>query len=274
MSTIDTSVWFKSEIGPRLKPSIKLIFRQWSGLTDEELTPHLHRIRDQAWPLGEYPCIGLWMFLLPGIAAFPRFQAILETAKRPQAAILDLGCGLGQDLRLLATHGVSTERMWALDREAHLWGLGYELFRDHSRMRATFIHADFLQGSIEDERFELLRGQVDLVLASQFLHLFDWDSQLAACKKIVGLSKPGTMLVGFQQGRKRARAYIRPWGMMFYHNRDSFLRLWELVQQQTETQWTIDVSEVPLQDWGMQDEDLEWMPEDHTGVNFVIIRVS
>jgi SAM-dependent methyltransferase len=199
---------------------------------------------------------------------------MLETAKLPQAVILDLGCGLGQNLRLLATHGVSTERMWALDRQAHLWGLGYELFRDHSRMRATFIHADFLQGSVEDQRFDLLRGQVDLVLASQFLHLFDWNGQLVACKKIVDLSKPGTMLVGFQQGRKRARAYIRPWGIMFYHNRDSFLQLWELVQQQTETQWTIDVREVPLQDWGMQDKDLEWMPEDHMGVNFVISRMS
>jgi hypothetical protein len=29
-----------------------------------------------------------------------------------------------------------------------------------------------------------------------------------------------------------------------------------------------------LQDWGMQDEDLEWMPEDRMGINFVITRDS
>ncbi|KXG52194.1 uncharacterized protein PGRI_084780 [Penicillium griseofulvum] len=274
MSTIDTSAWFQPEIGPRLKPSTEFVFRQWSGIADEELTSHLHQIRDQAWPLGEYPCIGLWMFLLPGIAAFPQFPTILETAKQPQAIILDLGCGLGQDLRLLAAHGVSTEHMWALDIEAHLWGLGYHLFRDEGRMQATFIHADFQEISIqEDSRFTALRG-VDLVLASQFLHLFDWEGQIAASTKIVGLSKPGTIVAGFQQGRERARAYIRPWGMMFYHNRESFLHMWDIVQQGTGTRWTIDVSVVALQDWGMQNEDLEWMPEDRMGINFVIKRES
>ncbi|OQE36816.1 hypothetical protein PENCOP_c011G02681 [Penicillium coprophilum] len=275
MSAIDTSAWFQPEIGPRLQPSIQFVFRQWCGLADEKLTSHLHQIRDQAWPLGKYPCIGLWMFLLPGIAAFPQFATILETAQRPQAAILDLGCGLGQDLRLLAAHGVPTERMWALDIEAHLWGLGYHLFRDEGRMKATFINADFQKAEVaEDDCFSALRGKVDLVLASQFLHLFDWEGQIGASKKIVGLSKPGTIIAGFQQGRKQARAYMRPWGMMFYHNRESFLQMWDLVQQQTETQWTIDVSEVRLQDWGMQDEDLEWMPEDRMGINFVITRDS
>ena len=150
-----------------------------------------------------------------------------------------------------------------------------ELFRDKERMRARFIHADFQSVNIaDDDRFPELRGQVDLVLASQFLHLFDWEGQLAASMQIVSLSRPGTMLVGFQQGRKRARAYIRPWGMMFYHNRDSYLQLWDVVQQRTDTRWTVDVSAVALQDWGMQDEDLEWMPEDRMGVNFVITRVS
>ncbi|KGO37241.1 hypothetical protein PEX1_011920 [Penicillium expansum] len=275
MSVIDTSAWFQPQIGSRLKPSIQFVFREWSHLADEELASHLHRIRDQAWPLGEFPCVGLWMFLLPGISAFPQFPDILKTGRRAEAIILDLGCGLGQDLRLLAAHGVPTERMWALDIQAHLWGLGYQLFRDEGRMKAAFIHADFQQASVaEDPRFAALRGQVDLVLASQFLHLFDWEGQIAASKKIVSLSKPGTVIVGFQQGRKRARAYIRPWGMMFYHNRDSLLQMWDMVQEQTQTRWTIVVSVVALQEWGMQDEDLEWMPEDRMGINFVITRES
>ncbi|KAJ5520832.1 hypothetical protein N7463_001285 [Penicillium fimorum] len=232
-------------------------------------------IRTQAWLVAKYPCIGLWIFLLPGIAAFPQFPTLLETAQRLQATILDLGCGLGQDLRLLAVHGIPTERMWVLDIEAQLWRLGYQLFRDEGRMKATFINADFQKTCVaEDDRFSALRGKVDLVLGSQFVHLFDWDGQIAASKKIVGLSKPGTIIAGIQHGRKQARNHIRPWGTMFYHNRESLMQLWDIVQQQTETRWTIDISVVTLHDWGMQDEDMEWMPEDRMGINFVFTRES
>lgn len=213
------------------------------------------------------------MFLLPGIAGLPEFPEVLEVTKRPHANIIDLGCGLGQDLRLLAAHGVPTDRMWALDIEGQLWNLGFDLFRDKDRMQASFINADFLKAELDaTSQLGALQGKVDLIMASQFLHLFDWEGQLAASKKIVSLSKPGTMLVGFQQGREQAREYIRPWGMMFYHNRESFIRLWDLVQQQTQTRWRLQVSAVPLQQWGMQDEDLTWMPEDRMGINFALLR--
>ncbi|KAL4745198.1 hypothetical protein BDW72DRAFT_208395 [Aspergillus terricola var. indicus] len=239
MAGIETSVWLRPEIGPRLRA----ILLRWSGLHDEELLPHLSAIRAQALPLGEYPCIGPWMFLLPGLAAFPRFPQILDQTRQTDGIILDLGCGLGQDLRLLAAHGVPTNQMWALDVEPRLWELGYDLLRDRGRMAAGFIHGDFLQLASTSLR----RGKLNLVIAAQLLHLFDWDKQLAASKKIVNLSSPGTMLVGLVPS-------------------------WDLVQQETQTHWIVDVKEVGLQEWGMQVEDLEWMPEDRMGINFVLTR--
>lgn len=172
----------------------------------------------------------------------------------------------------MASHGVATQNMLAVDKQSHLWELGYELFQDKEKMRAKFIQGDFLQ--MDDGALKGIKKKVDVVIAAQFLHLFSWEGQVMAIKKIVGLSKPGTVLVGYQQGRQRARKYRRPWGMMFYHNLGSYKRLWEIVQRQTSTRWAINVKQVELREWGMEDEDLTWMPEDRRGINFVITRIS
>lgn len=144
---------------------------------------------------------------------------------------------------------VPTDRMWAVDIEPGLWRLGFELFRGRGRMKARFIQGDFL--SMADDSLGELQGNVDVVIASQFPHQFSRDGQTMATKRIVALSQPGTMLVGYQQGRKTAREYMRPWGMMFYHNLMSLVQLWDGVQQETNTQWRLEVTEVDLKEWGM-----------------------
>ncbi|KAK2750321.1 hypothetical protein FQN57_003801 [Myotisia sp. PD_48] len=265
---IDTSVWYKPQIGRRLKPSTQYVFEKWSGVSGDELITHLHYIRDKAWPLGEYPCVGEWIFLLPSISAFPQFPEIIERA-RHGATILDIGCCFGQDLRRLAAHGASTESMFALDINSSLWDLGFELFKDAERMRATFIQADFLKAST---KLKFLNGKTDIIIACQFLHLFSWEGQIQAAKQVVALSKPGTVLIGYQQARARAREYIRPWGMMFYHNVNTFKNMWEFVERETGTKWNVKAELVDLHDWGMEDEDIEWMPEDRMGINFFVTR--
>lgn len=42
--TIDTSVWFRPEIGPRLPPSTRYVYTNWSHIADSDLVPHLHAI--------------------------------------------------------------------------------------------------------------------------------------------------------------------------------------------------------------------------------------
>ncbi len=209
------------------------------------------------------------MFLLPGISDFPEYPGILDRAKAG-ATILDLGCCFGQTLRLLAADGVSTHDMYATDIRAELWNLGYDLYRDKGKMRATFVQGDIFDRNSD---LQLLNGQMDIIIACQFLHLFDWDKQVIAAKRIVELSRPGSVLVGFQRAQVRAQELMRPWGPMYFHNAETFKKMWSQVEDETETKWDLSISLVDLQkDWGLEAEDVEWMPSGHRGINFVITR--
>ncbi|PYH90962.1 hypothetical protein BO71DRAFT_452417 [Aspergillus ellipticus CBS 707.79] len=250
MAEMDPSIWFRRDIGPYLTDDSRFVYNQWGGIAEEDLPLHLHNIRDKAWRLSKYPCIGLWIFLLPGMGAFPQFPTLLARSQQPNSIVLDIGCGLGQELRLFAAHGVPTDRMWAVDIEPGLWTLGYDLFRDAGRMKARFIERDFR--TLPDEAFH----------------------DLVASKRVVGLSKPGTMLVGSQQGRLQAEEYQWPWGVMFHHNLESFIRLWDEVQRKTNTRWTVDARMADVPEFGVQEEDISWMLEDKQWIRFVITRVA
>ena len=278
--------WYKPEIGPRLKPVTKDVYERWSGLSGDELKTHLHIIvcspilfcpysdthsrdqRDKAWPIDEYPCIGEWIFLLPGITAFPEYPQILQRAQAG-ATVLDLGCCFGQNLRFLAASDVPTTQMYAVDINAELWKLGFELFRDKEKMKATFLQADIFGQSSD---LQQLDHRMDIIFACQFLHLFDWNQQVIAIKRIVGFSRPGSVLLGFQRAQVEAREIERQWGTMYFHNEETFKKIWQQVGSETGTEWEVSASMVDLQEWGMEDEDLDWEPSDPKGINFVVTR--
>lgn len=173
---------------------------------------------------------------------------------------------------MLAADGVSTDRMYALDHSMELWELGYKLFLDRDKMEATFVHAsifgdaDRLQPIAQDSPF-------DVIIACQFLHLFSFEEQLSALRRIVAWTRPGSVIMGYQRGQPVAREYEKPWGRMFFHNLESFGGMWTLVESDTGTKWAIEKDLVDLEAWGLEKEDTEWMPPDCKGLNFVCTRV-
>ena len=208
------------------------------------------------------------MFLLPSIFAFPNYPAILSRVQNA-ATVLDLGCSLGQDLRRLTADGAPSENMYASDLHSELWDIGFDLFRDRETMKARFIQADIFD---PDTPLRELNGKIDIILTCQFLHLFSWKQQIEAVKKMIDMSRPGTCLLGYQIGRLQPVEVQTPWGLMFYHNVDSFKELWRQIARATGTKWVLDATMVDLSQWGMQKQDYEWMSADSRGLNFVVTR--
>lgn len=154
--------------------------------------------------------------------------------------LLDVGCGLGQNLRHLVASGVDPSRLRATDLRPEFWEIGYELFRDRDRLPdATFVAGDVLDAA--DENLARLDGRVTLVHAAHFFHLFGWDDQVRAAERMVrflavgrgdcvvfgrmiGSSEPGTRTIG---------------GERYLHDGTSFQRLWDEVGGRTGTRWTV-----------------------------------
>lgn len=103
----------------------------------------------------------------------------------------------------LASQGVSDGRFYGTDLQARFLDLGYELFGDHGRGRATYVAGDMLDEN--DARLDVLAGEIDIIYASAFFHLFEREGQLKAAKRMVGFLRPenpDAMSFGRNQGPK------------------------------------------------------------------------
>ena len=210
------------------------------------------------------------MFLLPSISNFPQYPHVLARAKQGDR-ILDLGCGLAQDLRYLAADGAPSENLYASDISPELWNFGFDLFKDHDRMAANFVAANLLDDVSELRKWD---GMMDVIIANMIIHLFDWDGQIVALKNLVELSRPGALVLGYQRAQVPPVSKERPWGTMYFHDENTFRQIWEIVQQKTHQVWDLEIRLVPLSEWGMEPEDVEWMPEGKVGLNFVAKRTA
>lgn len=170
--------------------------------------------------------------------SYPRVLAALKDSKQP-STLLDLGCCFGQDIRKLVYDGAPPERLLACDLNSQILDLGYDLFEDRESLKTPMIATDLF---VDDGPLAEMEGQLDSVHASLFLHLFGWDRQVEACKRIIGLLKPrsGSMVIGRQTGNVAAHeGYLPTVGHVWRQSDQSFKKMWQEVGQATETDWSV-----------------------------------
>lgn len=107
----------------------------------------MHTIRDRVWAFAPYPCTGRGWFRLPGLSGMKIWPEVVEAAKDGKT-ILDLGCGLGQDIRRLRYDAVGSSvsdgdsdgndeamnlNIYASDARKGMWDMGCELFIDNDQ---------------------------------------------------------------------------------------------------------------------------------------------
>src|SRR5271155_4081046 len=209
-----------------------------------------------------YPCISRFKVLHFYIQLSPEYALLVERLKNGEK-LLDIGCGLGQDIRRLVSDGVPSENIYGLELERGFVDLGFELFRDRATLKTKFIINDFLKPSPE---VESLKGKINIIHAGLFLHLWDWEGQVNATKRLVEILSPekGSVVTGVQYAR--VESGIWDWKnssdqnspKMFVQSTETWKKLWEQVGSETQTLWSVTTQlEFP--------EEFHALPNDNVG---------
>lgn len=159
-------------------------------------------------------------------------------------SLLDLGACLAQDLRKCIYDGAGADNLYASDLFPEYEDLSYDLWQD----RATFPPGHYIADDILSDNDRFTTGplmqrlgpcQTDMIAITMFLHLFDYQTQLKVCTRILRLlsTKPGSMVLGSQAGVTEAieQPLQPPFDKtrdgevrtVFRHSPASFTRLWE-----------------------------------------------
>jgi len=240
----DTDVpWYNESIGDQLGPTARQLLENYSHIPSSEVESYVYAIRDKAWQIWPYPCIGQFRFLDLSITSSPHYSTLLERLKQdPACKFLDIGCCFGQDLRSLAANGVPSERLYGSDLRSEFFSLGYELFKDKQTLKSRFLVGDVLDSTSD---LKQLDGQISIIYAASFLHLFDYEQQVQVCERFVKLLRPeaGSVILGRQVGHVEAgpRPHrTNPGEKMFRHNVESFEKMWKEIGAKTGTEWRVE----------------------------------
>ena len=167
----------------------------------------------------------------------------------------------------MQTEGISGAQLTGFDLESKFIELGRDLFCDKDWCKATFFAADLMEEP-QSARLGELTGTFDVIQASQFLHIFDWDDMSEAVKRMVALShaQSGSMIVGHNLGSRNPGSFTMPplyrgKTSHYRHNQQTMRQLFDQVGIETGTEWSLDFGEIPSRAIE-QNKNADWVKND------------
>ncbi|TKX23650.1 methyltransferase domain-containing protein 17 [Elsinoe australis] len=234
-----SSSWY-TKTDPNVSETTREVLEKYSNIPAADVVAHCHRIRDLAWEIYPYPCIGTFRFLDLSISLLPVYSEMVQRLRTGEQTFLDLGTCFGQDIRRLVYDGVPSEKTYGSDLKLDFMQLGYEMFLDKETLKTTFVAGDVFDAESD---LKQLHGQIDILQASAFFHLFDREKQKKVAHRVVKLLKPreGSLLVGRQVGSVKPGEYSHRTNseMMFRHDPSSWTQMWDEIGQETGSKWDV-----------------------------------
>lgn len=284
----DNEYRYQAELPAAIGP-FKELLEEYSHIPSEEFEAHMHKMvshtshamasgcasqsssrsekvltdstlactqRDKAWAIAPYPGFGLWGFTrISRFTSDPVYHVatsrLTVTGPETQDKLLDIGCGMGQNLRQLAHAGVAPSRLLGSDLHSGLLEVGFELFRDRERMEvggATFVAGNVLEkpGEAGEGGLRELDGKATIIHAGNLFHLFSWEDQVVAGTRMTKLLRPDAkdpFIFGRQVGSLKPGARTRATRSeeLFLHDEATFQALWDEIGQATGTAWKVEM---------------------------------
>ncbi|KAH6645005.1 hypothetical protein BKA67DRAFT_696761 [Truncatella angustata] len=265
--------WF-AKTEPVIQPAARDLLENYSGIPAEKIVEHVLAIRDQAWEVNAYPCIGQFRFLDLSMMRLDIYPRILEKLKAG-GKLLDLGCCLAQDIRKLVVDGVPAENLYGAEYEAPFVDVGYDLFKDRETLGAHFFQADSLDDDPETQ-LNRLKASIDVIHLGMVLHVFSREDQLITLSRCVEILKPepGALIVGQAVGHAEGKASPAHEGVIsFKHSDTTFKQLIREVEGATGAKFRVKAD--LDQGLGVGDGKRRWDLDDKTRrLTFVLERVA
>jgi hypothetical protein len=205
--------------------------------------------RAKLWAVQPFVCIGRFRFLSLSFTRDPRYQKTLARLTRTDSkeTFIDVACCVGQVLRQLVVDGVDSARLYGTDLQSEFLELGYELFRDKERLKATMVAGDMLAEGrtvTDDDPLAIFDGKMDIIHAGAFFHLFPRETQVQAAIRMIKffrLNEPNVFIWGRQMAADVAGDMVgslRNTGdKRFLHTAASWQGLWDEAGLATGTTW-------------------------------------